>query len=115
MAISHSMYESALTPLYVGEYEETVLARRQKKTTHNYYPYQLATTGWWWKWNAISQASYHRRATVLTKANRVVQSIVELESNSCKNLCRKKYICGVLGRLNMVARNINNSNSELQD
>jgi hypothetical protein len=31
------------------------------------------------------------------------------------NLCWKKYICGVLGRLKMVARNINNSNSELQD
>jgi myo-inositol catabolism protein IolC len=82
------MYASAPTPLYVGGYEELVTARRQKKTTHKYYPYQLATTGWWWKWNAISQAAYHRLASVLTKANRAVQSIVELGCNSCKvNLC----------------------------
>jgi hypothetical protein len=115
MEISHSMYASAPTPLYVGGYEEPVMARRQKKTTHKYYPYQLATTGWWWKWNAISQVAYHSLASVLTKAYRAVQSIIELGCNSCKvNLYWKKFICGVLDRVKMVARNINNSNSELQ-
>ena len=47
IAISHSKYASALTPSYVGGYEEHVIVRRQRKTTQKYYPYQLATTGWW--------------------------------------------------------------------
>ena len=47
-------------------------------TTPKYYPYQLITTGMWGKRNAISQVAYHHLASVLTKANRVAQSVVEL-------------------------------------
>jgi len=60
------------------------MVRIQQKTTPKYYPYQLITTGMWGKRNAISQAAYHHLASVLTKANRVAQSVVELGCNSCK-------------------------------
>jgi hypothetical protein len=60
------------------------MVRRQQKTTPKYYPYQLAAIGWWRKWNAILQAAYHRLASVLTKANRMLQYVFELECNNCK-------------------------------
>jgi hypothetical protein len=83
MAISHSIYASIPTPLYVGGYEEPVIVRKQQKTTQKYYPYQLATTGWW-KWKAISRAAYHHLASVLTKASGWYDLVVMQGCNSCK-------------------------------
>ena len=60
------------------------MVSRQQKTTQKYYPYQTNNPGICGKWNAKSQAAYHRLASVLTKANRAAQSVVELECNNCK-------------------------------
>ena len=107
--ISHSKYAWAPTPSYVGGYEEPVIVRRQRKITQKYYSYQLATTGWRWKWNAISQVAYHCLANVLTKANKRHNQLSSLGVTVARWTCADRKICVALGRHSIVPRNSNYS------
>ena len=67
------------------------------KERQQYYPYQLTSTGWWWKWRAKSQAAYYRLASVLTKDKQDGSICCWAGCNSCTmNLYWSKYMwsCG---------------------
>jgi hypothetical protein len=57
------------------------------------------------KVDAISQAAYHHLASVLTKANRTVQSVVKLGVTIARTrICADRTICGALGQSQYIAR-----------